>query len=169
MELISKTNEKIRLIIFEFFSGIGGMHQAIKNISETNIEILNIYPFDINPNANITYLHNFGIKPNEMSIENFSIKEYIYLCDKFSKENSKNILWVMSPPCQPFTRLGNKKDLSDPRSKAFKHILSLLEDMQTEYLPDNILLENVKNFEVYKRLNKQIFRSPTRAKNFYLF
>ena len=63
-----------KFLVFEFFSGIGGMHQALKNIStpSSKIDIVNIFPFDINPNANTTYLHVFGVKPNEISIENFS-------------------------------------------------------------------------------------------------
>jgi len=46
------------MIVFEFFSGVGGIHQAlIKN----NIPIKGIFPYDINPNANQTYQHNFNI------------------------------------------------------------------------------------------------------------
>ncbi len=56
--------------MFEFFSGVGGMHQAISTID--NIKIDKVYPFDINPNANITYYHNFNKKPYEISLESFS-------------------------------------------------------------------------------------------------
>ena len=52
----------------------------------------------------------------------------------------------MSPPCQPFTRLGNNKDLNDDRTNGFKKIISILNE--TKYLPEFLLLENVKNFEV---------------------
>ena len=54
----------------------------------------------------------------------------------------------MSPPCQPFTRQGNQKDISDNRSQPFLHIVQ-------ELLPNvkslnYILLENVKGFEESK-------------------
>jgi tRNA (cytosine38-C5)-methyltransferase len=130
------------MIVFEFFSGIGGMHQALTNIKET--EIKKIFPFDINHNANITYLHNFGVKPFELSIESFSLEEYEKLCK--SENTSNNIIRTMSPPCQPFTRQGNIKDLEDVRSKGFMHLMNILS--KTTFKPKFFLLENVKGFEV---------------------
>lgn len=50
----------------------------------------------------------------------------------------------MSPPCQPFTRVGNKKDIDDARSNALVHICSILCELTTI---DYILMENVKGFE----------------------
>lgn len=51
---------------------------------------------------------------------------------------------LMSPPCQPFTRVGNKKDVNDARSNALVHICNILDELTTiEY----ILMENVKGFE----------------------
>lgn len=58
------------------------------------------------------------------------------------KMNVNTIL--MSPPCQPFTRVGNKKDVDDARSNALVHICSILPKLTTV---DFILMENVKGFE----------------------
>ncbi|XP_062363634.1 tRNA (cytosine(38)-C(5))-methyltransferase isoform X7 [Cinclus cinclus] len=52
---------------------------------------------------------------------------------------------LMSPPCQPFTRIGLQGDVSDPRTKSFLYILSILPRLQK--LPKYLLLENVKGFE----------------------
>ncbi|XP_062425048.1 tRNA (cytosine(38)-C(5))-methyltransferase isoform X4 [Rhea pennata] len=52
---------------------------------------------------------------------------------------------LMSPPCQPFTRIGLQGDVSDPRTKSFLYILDILPRLQK--LPKYILLENVKGFE----------------------
>lgn len=52
---------------------------------------------------------------------------------------------LMSPPCQPFTRVGNKKDIDDARSNALVHICSILPKLTAI---DYILMENVKGFEV---------------------
>jgi tRNA (cytosine38-C5)-methyltransferase len=129
------------MLMFEFFSGVGGMHQAISSIESVKID--KVYPFDINPNANVTYHHNFGVKPFEISLESFSLSDYESIC---KENNTKEIIWLMSPPCQPFTRQGNSKDLNDDRTNGFKNIISILN--QTSYLPEFLLLENVKNFEV---------------------
>ncbi len=135
------------MIIFEFFSGVGGMHQAISQIEGLKVD--NIFPFDINPNANLTYFHNFKIKPFAISLENFSLNDYEKICE--DNKVKDNIIWLMSPPCQPFTRLGNNKDLNDDRTNGFKKIISILNE--TKYLPEFLLLENVKNFEVKYILN----------------
>ncbi|KOC59038.1 tRNA (cytosine(38)-C(5))-methyltransferase [Habropoda laboriosa] len=51
---------------------------------------------------------------------------------------------LMSPPCQPFTRVGLQKDVLDNRSLSLLHALSLIPQIKTlKY----ILLENVKGFE----------------------
>nr|XP_038951482.1 tRNA (cytosine(38)-C(5))-methyltransferase isoform X3 [Rattus norvegicus] len=53
---------------------------------------------------------------------------------------------LMSPPCQPFTRIGLQGDMSDRRTNSFLYILDILPRLQK--LPKYILLENVKGFEV---------------------
>ncbi|XP_059771256.1 tRNA (cytosine(38)-C(5))-methyltransferase isoform X4 [Balaenoptera ricei] len=53
---------------------------------------------------------------------------------------------LMSPPCQPFTRIGLQGDMTDPRTNSFLYILDILPRLQK--LPKYILLENVKGFEV---------------------
>lgn len=51
---------------------------------------------------------------------------------------------LMSPPCQPFTRVGNKKDIADARSNALVAICEMLNQLP---LIQYILMENVKGFE----------------------
>ena len=115
------------MIIFEFFSGIGGMHQATYDLPDFKIK--SIYPFDINPNANITYQHNFGVKPFAITIEGFTLEDYEKCIKKQEDfDSSSKIIWTMSPPCQPFTRQGNEKDLNDPRTKGFTHLMNILEN-----------------------------------------
>ncbi|XP_011362670.1 tRNA (cytosine(38)-C(5))-methyltransferase isoform X3 [Pteropus medius] len=53
---------------------------------------------------------------------------------------------LMSPPCQPFTRIGLQGDVTDPRTNSFIYILDILPRLQK--LPKFILLENVKGFEI---------------------
>jgi len=51
----------------------------------------------------------------------------------------------MSPPCQPFTRVGKQRASDDSRTKSFLNILFIVSNMKNP--PKYILLENVKGFE----------------------
>ncbi|XP_075408565.1 tRNA (cytosine(38)-C(5))-methyltransferase isoform X2 [Tenrec ecaudatus] len=53
---------------------------------------------------------------------------------------------LMSPPCQPFTRIGLQGDKDDPRARSFLYLLDILPRLQKT--PKYIVLENVKGFEV---------------------
>lgn len=55
-------------------------------------------------------------------------------------------IWLLSPPCQPFTRGGKQQDAADARSTGFLYLLHILRTMQGP--PCHIFLENVLNFEV---------------------
>ncbi|KAN0008954.1 hypothetical protein ACTFIU_010236 [Dictyostelium citrinum] len=50
----------------------------------------------------------------------------------------------MSPPCQPFTRLGLQKDDQDNRTNSFFHLLDVLTKLKVP--PTYILIENVFGF-----------------------
>lgn len=64
------------------------------------------------------------------------------LSAKFVNELNIDTL-LMSPPCQPFTRNGSKKDNLDTRTCSFTHLLSILPELHVR----RILIENVKGFE----------------------
>ena len=145
--ITNNSNAKLNLLVFEFFSGIGGMHEALSQLN--NINISKIFPFDINQNANLTYFTNFKINPNAISIESFSLTDYENLIKNNLTNNNIKIVWTMSPPCQPFTRQGNMEGLNDNRSNAFIHLMkNIFLKTKEEYLPEFFFLENVKNFEV---------------------
>ncbi|NXR62293.1 TRDMT methyltransferase, partial [Rhadina sibilatrix] len=92
---------------------------------------------DVNTLANDVYKHNFPSTPLwAKTIEGITLKEF----DKLSFD-----MILMSPPCQPFTRIGLQGDVSDPRTKSFLYILDILPRLQK--LPKYLLLENVKGFE----------------------
>ncbi|KFO89294.1 tRNA (cytosine(38)-C(5))-methyltransferase, partial [Buceros rhinoceros silvestris] len=92
---------------------------------------------DVNTLANEVYKHNFPTTPLwAKTIEGITLKEF----DKLSFD-----MILMSPPCQPFTRIGLQGDVADPRTKSFLYILDILPRLQK--LPKYLLLENVKGFE----------------------
>lgn len=103
------------LRVLELYSGIGGMHYALK---ESSVPAEVVAAVDVNTTANEIYRHNFPKTPLlPKTIEGMTLQD-------FDKLNFDVIL--MSPPCQPFTRIGLQGDVADPRTKSFLYILELL-------------------------------------------
>jgi site-specific DNA-cytosine methylase len=50
--------------------------------------------------------------------------------------------WLLSPPCQPFTRRGRGRDVDDPRCRGLLRIIELLPECR----PRRVLVENVEGF-----------------------
>lgn len=97
---------------------------------------------DINTTAIQVYRHNYP----ETNLLNNNIQKFT--AKAINKMNVNCIL--MSPPCQPFTRVGNKKDIDDARTNALLHICRILDQLVSiEY----ILMENVKGFETSQARN----------------
>ncbi|THD18315.1 tRNA aspartic acid methyltransferase 1 [Fasciola hepatica] len=118
--------------VLELYSGIGGIHCALKK-SKLSYSIR--IAIDVNDLASSVYRHNFPQSPaSNRVIEGLSIEEV----SRMSAD-----LWTMSPPCQPFTRLGNRRDEADNRSVSFFHVLTLIAAIR----PSFIFLENVRGFE----------------------
>ena len=130
-----------KIAAVELYSGIGGLHCGATKFNQNNqcsTKIQITHSFDINQNCNKVYSTNFPetkttarpldiIKPHE-----------------FEKLNADLIL--MSPPCQPYTRQGNKKDHEDERAQSFIHLLETVwPEMKKK--PKMMILENVSGFE----------------------
>lgn len=148
-----------KLRILELYSGIGGMHYSadrkpcvnskfsahvvhtficlyifIYIVAEVGAEV--VFSVDINTAANEVYQHNFPhTNQQSRNIESLTAKEINKL--------KPNII-MMSPPCQPFTRVGLKLDVEDSRCSSFLHLLEVLPNLETVSL---ILMENVVGFE----------------------
>lgn len=113
----------------EFYSGIGGWSCGFQR---AGISVTVDKAFDINEFANLTYAQNFGRKVPGKTICNLSVREL---------ESIGADIWVMSPPCQPHSRNNttDKRDMKDPRSDSFIHLLNCLEKMSNP--PRHIFLE----------------------------
>lgn len=135
------------LTALEFYSGIGGWSSAaslcgasLGSCGESgDVSIQVLAAFDINPAANQVYEANYNLKPVHRSLEHIS-------CRELQKYRAK--IWMMSPPCQPFTRNNDTatRDKVDPRSASFLHLQQILQEMESP--PDLLFLENVVGFEV---------------------
>ncbi|KAF7266545.1 hypothetical protein GWI33_020054 [Rhynchophorus ferrugineus] len=124
--------------ILELYSGIGGMHMAF---TESRVEGEVKAAIEINNVANQIYKHNFP-ETNllNLNIEGLTVK----IIEKLDVDTI-----LMSPPCQPFSRNGNQNDVNDHRTDSFRHILNLLPKLNIK----NLLIENVKGFEVSEMRN----------------
>ncbi|KAL1373697.1 hypothetical protein pipiens_018505 [Culex pipiens pipiens] len=119
--------------VLELFSGIGGMHYAIRRSGKP---FRVVAAMEINPVANTIYNHNFG--PGAAKNSNI-----LSLTPERIDQLGANVI-LMSPPCQPFTRNGHFKDVEDRRADPFVHLCDLLDKIpQVRF----VLLENVKGFE----------------------
>jgi len=114
--------------VLELFSGIGGWRYALEGLGEV------VAAYDISPAACATYLHNHGQAP--------IARELAALATQTLAAHRADT-WVLSPPCQPFCRMGNHQGLEDRRSRAFLRLLEILEDAP----PERLVLENVLGFQ----------------------
>ncbi|KAL6614931.1 hypothetical protein ACP70R_037201 [Stipagrostis hirtigluma subsp. patula] len=120
--------------VLEFYSGIGGMRYSLM-ASGVRAEV--VEAFDINDVANDVYELNFGHRPCQGNIQTLTASDL----DKY-----KAHAWLLSPPCQPYTRQGLQKHSADARAFSFIKILNLMQNMS--YPPQMLFVENVVGFEV---------------------
>ena len=118
----------------EFYAGIGGMRCAL-NMARPEWKVSASY--EINTQANAVYEHNWG-KHNSFcrSIETLQANEL----DSMNRAD----LWLLSPPCQPYTKIGKRLDDKDNRAKSFLYLLDVLSHLQSP--PEFLFLENVPGF-----------------------
>uniref|UniRef100_A0A8D2DK64 tRNA (cytosine(38)-C(5))-methyltransferase n=1 Tax=Sciurus vulgaris TaxID=55149 RepID=A0A8D2DK64_SCIVU len=101
------------LRVLELYSGIGGMHHALRG--KICIPAQVVAAVDVNTVANEVYKYNFPhTQLLAKTIEGITLEEF----DKLSFN-----MILMSPPCQPFTRIGLQGDMTDPRTNSFLYIL----------------------------------------------
>lgn len=111
----------------ELYCGIGGCAAAL----EASAEI--VAAVDINRVALEVYRHNFPHPIEARNIESIGLADL----ERWGAD-----LWWISPPCQPFTRRGLRRDDADPRSASLLHLIELLDQSP----PAALALENVPGF-----------------------
>ncbi|CAI0399491.1 unnamed protein product [Linum tenue] len=126
--------------ILEFYSGIGGMRYSLM---KAGVKAEVVEAFDINDTANDVYEHNFGHRPYQGNIQSLTSSDL----DSYRAD-----AWLLSPPCQPYTRQGLQKHSGDARAFSFLRILELIQEAKRP--PSMLFVENVVGFET----------SDTRAK-----
>ncbi|KAL3819078.1 hypothetical protein ACJIZ3_004983 [Penstemon smallii] len=141
MEGLRKEEGKLWRVL-EFYSGIGGMRYSLM-MAGVDAEV--VEAFDINDVANDVYEHNFGHRPHQGNIQTLSAIDL----DRYKAD-----VWLLSPPCQPYTRQGLQKGSGDARASSFLKILELIP--QSSRPPLMLFVENVVGFETSDTHEKMI-------------
>jgi DNA (cytosine-5)-methyltransferase 1 len=116
-----------RLRVLELFCGIGGCAAALNGTAEI------VAAIDINRKSLTVYRENFSHPIEVRAIESLRSRT-------LSDWNAD--LWWLSPPCQPYTIRGRRRDIHDPRAAS---LLALLEKIP-QIKPRHLALENVPGF-----------------------
>ncbi|KAI3982060.1 hypothetical protein MKX01_018966 [Papaver californicum] len=156
-ETLCKDNSQDPWRVLGFYSGIGGMRYSIMEAGE---EAIMVESFDINDKANDVYEHNFGHRPYQGNIQSLTVAEL----DKY-KANA----WLLSPPCQPYTRQGLQKDSGDARAFSFLNILELIPKLSSP--PLMLFVENVVGFETsdtHKQMVEMLKKTSFTTQEFIL-
>ena len=111
--------------VIELFAGIGGCSAALP--SRCNV----VQAIDQSPYARAVYSHNFDHPYDSFNLAGLRPEQL-----------AEADLWWMSPPCQPFTVRGRRRDLDDPRCQPFLRVLNAIEARR----PTAIAMENVPGF-----------------------
>lgn len=113
--------------VLELFAGLGGWRQAFAGTATVAAA------YDISPAALATYARTHGDRPVARELATLPLTELV----RHGAE-----AWALSPPCQPYCRMGNRRGLADPRSRAFLHLM----DLFAQSPPDHLVLESVVGF-----------------------
>ena len=120
------------LNVLELFAGIGGCAEAFRT-REPGVPPVRCQAFDISTIARDVYRENFSHRATVCTLEALPDSAW---------DATAADLWWMSPPCQPYTHQGRRRDLGDPRAAAFVAVLRQLARVRPPYLA----LENVPGF-----------------------
>jgi site-specific DNA-cytosine methylase len=113
--------------VLELFSGLGGWRLALGNRGAVAAA------YDVSETANATYALNHGDRPKPRELATIPLQQ-------LARHGADT--WFLSPPCQPFCRMGNHGGLADRRSRAFRHLMELFREAP----PERLVLENVGGF-----------------------
>ncbi len=114
--------------LLELYCGIGGCHAALEG------RVQSVGAVDVNRQAASVYERNHpNSRVTVADLRSFPVERL----RRFEAD-----LWWLSPPCQPFTRRGNQRDVEDPRCESFLALLPKLDSVR----PARIGLENVPGF-----------------------
>ena len=111
----------------ELFAGIGGLNLA----APEGVEVVAAY--DQDHAARLAHAENHAVPVMALDLASVEAAEL---------QRHEAPCWLLSPPCQPFTRRGVKRDEDDPRCAGLLRLIGLLATCR----PRRVLVENVPGF-----------------------
>ncbi|KAG8220226.1 S-adenosyl-L-methionine-dependent methyltransferase [Butyriboletus roseoflavus] len=124
----------------EFYSGIGGLHFALRRSGIPGATVVAAYDWD--QTACQVYAANLGADiVCKTDISTLTASD-------LSRLNAN--LWLLSPSCQPYTVLNPlAKGAADPRAQSFLHLIdNVLPELSAHDMhPRYLLVENVAGFQ----------------------
>jgi DNA (cytosine-5)-methyltransferase 1/tRNA (cytosine38-C5)-methyltransferase len=111
----------------ELFAGLGGLRLA----APAGLQVVAAY--DQDEAAARTYESNHGLRVTRLDLASVRAEEL----DRHEADT-----WLLSPPCQPFTSRGARRDVDDPRCAGLLRLVALLAVCR----PGRLFLENVPGF-----------------------
>lgn len=125
---VSPTKTEFKFI--DLFAGVGGFRMALQNIGGQCV-----YSSEFEPNAQQTYLANYGEMPfgdiTKDCTKSYIPDDFEILCAGF--------------PCQPFSISGKQKGFADTRGTLFFEVCQIIEKKH----PTVVFLENVKHLQYH--------------------
>ncbi len=112
--------------VVEWFAGIGGLSAALDGQAEV------VCAIDHDESAHLTYRANWPHPARRWNVAHLRARQV-----------PAAELWWASPPCQPYTVRGERRDLDDPRAASLIRLLALIAEVR----PRHFALENVPGFE----------------------
>ncbi|KAL2914520.1 hypothetical protein HK105_205869 [Polyrhizophydium stewartii] len=99
----------------EFYSGIGGFHAGL---AKTGRPYTVVSAHDMNEHANAVYAHNFpGVQVDARNVGFLRPAELAA---------ARADLWMLAPPCQPYSRKGARLQSRDARAESFLKLLDAI-------------------------------------------
>lgn len=124
--------EKPKFTFIDLFAGIGGFRIAMQNLGGQCI-----YSSEFDPQAQHTYLINFGEVPFGDITKEFTKS---FIPDKFD-------ILCAGFPCQAFSLAGKRRGFEETRGTLFFDVAEILRRKQ----PKGIFLENVKGLKIHDK------------------
>ena len=127
--------------VIDMFSGCGGMSAGFRTCNGLLPLFRLIMAVDVDPVANATYAHNFGITPQEADVADLAQnpRRLKKIVEQSGRRPDHPLVLIGCAPCQGFSshrnRLGNT-DRRNPLFVDFARIAAILK-------PDAIVIENV--------------------------
>jgi DNA (cytosine-5)-methyltransferase 1 len=137
----AKTAPKGPIDVIDVFSGCGGMSAGFRTVNGL-LPLFNlVMAVDLDPVANVTYQHNFGIAPLETDIAELAQdpRRLKKLVDQSGRRTDHPLVLIGCAPCQGFSSHRNRLGNGDHRNPLFVDFARIA----TVLKPDAIVIENV--------------------------